>query len=77
MDSDGSDWTLVIEARRAMMRDPCWSPSGSHLLCMREVTKKGALVSRDIYRATSDGDDLTNLTDDTDSFTVPLVWRAE
>ncbi|MHC4164108.1 MAG: TolB family protein, partial [Planctomycetota bacterium] len=43
MDSDRSSWAKVIEgSRRVMMRDPCWSPNGTHLLCMRQTSKTRA-----------------------------------
>jgi len=84
MDPDGSDLTTVIsdpgdKKNTTVYFDDglCWSPSGTHIVYRVATFNsiKGTTKS-DVYSATVDGDDETNLTGDTDAGVGPVAWLA-
>ncbi len=80
MNADGSDRQLVISnGRNSQLDTPRWSPSGTHLTYGARVYRKNSPRPSkvDVYRATADGGDETNLTGDTGEVCVPVAWRDE
>ncbi|MHC4933505.1 MAG: hypothetical protein ACYTGV_15075 [Planctomycetota bacterium] len=51
---------------------PCWSPTGSHLICLVWVDEP---TDSDVYRVRADGGGKVNLTSDVDTDARPVGWR--
>jgi hypothetical protein len=52
---------------------PYWSPSGSHIVCYGMTTT--APLDDEIFRVTSNGNSLTNLTNTPTTAEYPFGWR--
>ena len=74
IDSDGTNEDLVLWGNAVTrILNPIWSPTGSHLVYSRDNVFLGG--DRDVYRATAEGKQRSNLTPDIDPWSIPFAWR--
>ena len=79
---DGTNRTVIVQDQSSRKKTqiptaPTWSPDSQHVAYRWHVLQisGGGGSTGDVYRATSTGAGVTNLTSDTGAFAHPVAWR--
>jgi Tol biopolymer transport system component len=71
---NGTSLKEIVRRTSAWTFDrPFWSPTGSHIVCYGFAAT--GPINDDIFRATSNGNSLTNLTNTSSDSEYPMGWR--